>query len=855
MLKGILSAISAKTVGIIAGAVAVVAAAGITAAVIFSGTDSYRVLKVFELNGSAAVVRESAGELDAYVGMNLESGDVITVNSGSVRLSLDNSKYVLLEEGTVLELVAEGTSTDSKTTLNLREGAILSEITESLSANSFYEVNVPKSTMAVRGTSFRISLIKLTDGSYIADISTFHGRVAVQLYNEDGSKKGGEVIVGENRSAKIKTEDTGSKNPEIDGKAYFVIVDPETGEIVAVSDGEDPVFDTDYSEIPEEVIRIILNSDEIKRLELSEPVLEAIRGNDKNVKQTSAASETSAPVTSAEKTEKTSAETTVPESTLLPPQTENEVNTSPETEGSTAPEIPNENPPITETSVQTTAETTVKTTAVTTTAKKSSKETTKKTTTAAETSKTTTTAEETSKTTTTTTTTVTESAAATAGTSASTASATTAPTMTPAATTGIKTPPTTSETAEYLPEVVFQYDDGEEVIIQINVGETLSEIPAVPEKHGYTGKWMFYENGEPAEFTAGTVIMEDTVVWVMYQPNEYMITFSVDGTIRSNAVGYYDSCLSENEIPEVPAKEHYTGKWVYNDEEFTSETVISGNMNVTAKYEPTKYAVKYVAGYDETVVIGEETVPYGGDVPRITIPDSYVTVDNDGDGSMNYIVWKWEDAVLGTVSGDTVISVPYIDYNSVYEIRVNLGTRYIQTLLENGDEFTLPDEPENRAEKEADGYVFVNWSAVSGNVESSKPGRSIFKSKGMWADSGETITINNYEYCFEPNYIMVDMIKISCDASTFVKGEVYTLNARYAKDGRPDTAAVYEGDIEWSVIGVDSGGVDIDVKSGTSISADGVLTVAADETAVKLRITAKSTKYSQIGMLTLPVST
>ena len=92
MLKGILSAISAKTVGIIAGAAAVVAAAGITMAVIFSGTDSYRVLKVFELNGTAAVERESAGELDAYVGMNLESGDIITVNSGSMRLSLDTSK-------------------------------------------------------------------------------------------------------------------------------------------------------------------------------------------------------------------------------------------------------------------------------------------------------------------------------------------------------------------------------------------------------------------------------------------------------------------------------------------------------------------------------------------------------------------------------------------------------------------------------------------------------------------------------------------------------------------------------------------------------------------------------------------
>lgn len=838
MLKGILSAISAKTVGIIAGAAAVVAAAGITVAVIFSGTDSYRVLKVFELNGTAAVERESAGELDAYVGMNLESGDVITVNSGSMRLSLDNSKYVLLEEGTVLELVAEGTSADSKTTLNLREGAVLSEITESLSANSFYEVNVPKSTMAVRGTSFRVSLRKQSDGSYIADISTFHGRVAVQLFNEDGSKKGGEVIVGENSSAKIKTEDTGSRNPEIDGRAYFVIIDPETGEVRAVNDGENPVFDTDYSEIPEEVIRIILNSDEINRLKLSEPVLAAIRGDDKREEQTSTAAETSAPVTSAEETEKTSAKTTASESTLLPPETESAVSAAvPETRVSTVPVNTPESSPKTETSAQTTPETTKKTTTSTAETKVTSEETTTTTTTAAET------------TTTATTTTIT--------TTITTTTTTTAATSRPY----IPAPPTSATTEEVVGRVnvIFRYENGEEIIIPTDVGGTVSQIPAVPEKQGYTGRWIIPAGiGDFIELTIGTVITSETVVSVQYQPNEYTVTFVAEGLTCAQVVGYYDSCLSEAEIPEVPEKEHYTGKWIFGGAEFTAETVINGDMTVTAEYETNKYTVTYAAGYDSSVIIATEAVDYGTAAPRIDIPDEYMAVDTDGDGFMNYMVWKWEETELGIVGEDTVITVPYAVYYNIFEVRINNGASILTKLYEMNEEFTLPAEPDNKAEMEADGYVFVNWKSTSGDgkFESTKPGRTDFVGYYREVEAGETITVD-VDYTFRPNYIKPTQIKLKYgdEEITDVRcGSEYVMTAFYTDSVGFNMAKVHDGDVEFSVTGLDSGGNETAVKDGTTISAGGLLTVAADETAAKLKITAKSTKYGVQGTLELSVS-
>ena len=48
--------------------------------------------------GEATVTREGSGELAAYVGMNLENGDNISVGQGgTIRLSLDGDKYIQLD--------------------------------------------------------------------------------------------------------------------------------------------------------------------------------------------------------------------------------------------------------------------------------------------------------------------------------------------------------------------------------------------------------------------------------------------------------------------------------------------------------------------------------------------------------------------------------------------------------------------------------------------------------------------------------------------------------------------------------------------------------------------------------------
>lgn len=210
---------------IIVAACAVAAAAAVGTVVILNSEEAYRVIKVFELNGSAVVTRENTGDIDAYAGMNLESGDLLAVEENStLRISLDSDKYILLDGGTVLKLVAQGTASDSRTVIDLQEGTILNEIQNPLSENSSYEVNTPKATMAVRGTIFSVTTYQNPDGSFVTDLYTTEGIVSVQLFDENGDPKGEETYVPKGGAVTILTEiNSQTGNPaNVDGDPHFV---------------------------------------------------------------------------------------------------------------------------------------------------------------------------------------------------------------------------------------------------------------------------------------------------------------------------------------------------------------------------------------------------------------------------------------------------------------------------------------------------------------------------------------------------------------------------------------------------------------------------------------------------------
>ena len=265
----------------IAAAAAVIAAAVITLILVLR-PDSYRVIKVFELIGSGSVLRRSLGELEPYKGMNLESGDkVSTHRDSSMMITLDETKYVFMEQETYMELVASGDAKKNKTRVLLGEGAVLSELTRPL-LNSSYEVTAPKASFAVYGTSFRVHVAKDGQGNYIITVQVFHGTVNITLLDEKDSPAT-EASLTEGKTAVIKTvrKENSDNDPAVDGRSFFVL--SEDGTYKELPQGADPAFDADYFSVPFETLKKIYDADESGELKLldsvREKVIEAMNGS------------------------------------------------------------------------------------------------------------------------------------------------------------------------------------------------------------------------------------------------------------------------------------------------------------------------------------------------------------------------------------------------------------------------------------------------------------------------------------------------------------------------------------------------------------------------------------------------
>lgn len=202
-----------KKVWIILGVTlaAVVAAAVALILVLDGKEETYRSILVYQVSGEATITREGVGEMEAYENLMLQSGDTVTVAAdSSLRLKLDDDKYIMVEPESELGITADGNSEDSRTSIDLRRGAITNEIQNKLSEGSSYEVTTPNSIMAVRGTVFRVSVEYDENGDTYTRVSTFEGRVVSRLIKPDGSVVDEEVVIEDGNEVIIRgtAEDT-----------------------------------------------------------------------------------------------------------------------------------------------------------------------------------------------------------------------------------------------------------------------------------------------------------------------------------------------------------------------------------------------------------------------------------------------------------------------------------------------------------------------------------------------------------------------------------------------------------------------------------------------------------------------
>lgn len=217
-------------------AVLVILAVFLIKAAVSSGNEAeYRSILVSQISGSVQIEREQTGTLDAYAGMMLQSEDVIcTGEDGYLYLKLDEDKYVMIEPLSRARLVSSGNEQDSRTSIYMEEGAIVNRLDTDLSEKSIYEINTPNSTMAVRGTNFRVQMIRDENGVSHTYVFVFEGTVNCWLVFPDGS-------------VQQETPVTGGNQVQIRG-------DEQESSYVALGE---PV---DYEELPAEVLDFLLTA-------------------------------------------------------------------------------------------------------------------------------------------------------------------------------------------------------------------------------------------------------------------------------------------------------------------------------------------------------------------------------------------------------------------------------------------------------------------------------------------------------------------------------------------------------------------------------------------------------------------
>lgn len=221
---------------IIAGA-AVVAVAAIAFVIIMLNRkteESYRSIRVYEIEGGTAEVdRESTGLIDAYADMMLQTNDKVhTLTDCYMQLQMDENKYVMVNPETRFTLTAEGNADDSKTVINLDEGSIINQINDKLSDDSEYVVKTASSTMAVRGTCFRVYVYKDANGESHTVLEVFEGIVECHLVYPDGSIDDEAVMVYPGTKIGIRGNQVTSEYEYTDGTVDYSEFDEQSIEFL-----------------------------------------------------------------------------------------------------------------------------------------------------------------------------------------------------------------------------------------------------------------------------------------------------------------------------------------------------------------------------------------------------------------------------------------------------------------------------------------------------------------------------------------------------------------------------------------------------------------------------------------------
>ncbi len=196
--------------------------------------------------------------------------------------------------------------------------------------------------------------------------------------------------------------------------------------------------------------------------------------------------------------------------------------------------------------------------------------------------------------------------------------------------------------------IIFKCENRDDVIKVVEEGDTLEEIPSLPEVYGYTYSWSVTDFSD---------VSKDMVVNAVKQAIKSVITLNIDGgSLDTTSVNVeYDA---EYTIP-APSKTGYRfDKWTLEDNSvFASSGVckIIDNITIKANYVKTHT----ITFKQDGQVVAVKTVDHGGSLEVVPVPNPVVgeTVN-------------WNRTDFSNITEDIVVEA----ITGAYRINYNLGT-------------------------------------------------------------------------------------------------------------------------------------------------------------------------------------
>ena len=221
-------------------------------------------------------------------------------------------------------------------------------------------------------------------------------------------------------------------------------------------------------------------------------------------------------------------------------------------------------------------------------------------------------------------------------------------------------------------------------------------LPTAEALEGYTFDGWYIGDFRITEFpytNAGNVTLTAS-----YKTKSYTVTFDVDGGKTEDSVKHGEKA----EKPADPTKENYTFKgWFVGDEEYDFNSAVTGDITLTAKFEPKSFSITYkndkgvgeeASGYDYAL----KSYTFG---KREALPTAEALEGYTFDGW--YIAGEKVTEISDAISGDITLVAKY----TVKTFKVSFETDGAKTesSVNYNEKVTKPADPTK------ENYTFKGW--------------------------------------------------------------------------------------------------------------------------------------------------